>query len=397
MQAYSAFTSEIDDLEKAVEELAAQIAAQGKLAENSCGIVFCDYDFEVAGLAEALRERFAFPVIGNVGPAVFTRGRNAGGGIAMTVLTADDCWFRVGASGDLTGGNASGEVAGCYGRLADSAPDAPKLVMAFTPCNDRIVDDDVVMTLDRVSHGLPVFGGRACDDCSFTFGGVIANGRYLWNAAGILLIGGNVNPVFMVTPPDGVLNGFPRKVTRAEGCKIFEVDGKGFVDYLQEFSGVMELSDDARTNFLQTPFLVTRQLPGDDMVSFMLIMRKFSREENCGNFLSRVCHGDIMQRLVVDPTSIVSSARQAAQKVGFNSSLVSGYRHAVWFCISCCTRYWLSVNDRGAEVRELVANAPEGVKLSGFYSCGEFCPVRGSNSQRLHNVIHNETMAILAL
>ena len=64
MRSIYAYTEEIDDLEKAVAELKAQVEKEGPLLMHSYGIVNCDYEVDTARLAELLKAEFDFPVMG---------------------------------------------------------------------------------------------------------------------------------------------------------------------------------------------------------------------------------------------------------------------------------------------------------------------------------------------
>ena len=97
MRSIYAYTEEIDDLEKAVAELKAQVEKEGPLLMHSYGIVNCDYEVDTARLAELLKAEFDFPVMGCTAISVLNvKQGHTDLCISMMVLTADDCVFQGG-------------------------------------------------------------------------------------------------------------------------------------------------------------------------------------------------------------------------------------------------------------------------------------------------------------
>ena len=390
MRAYSAFTLEIDDLDAAVEELAARIAAGGELAKNSCGIVFCDYDLDGEELAQRLQKRFPFPLIGVTGLGIITKDQSfSDGAIALTVLTADDCDFQTAlAESDSVGG-----IEESYRRLDDGAP--ARVIFAFAGCQSNIVADAMIETFDRLTGGAPVFGGRASDDWSFGRGGVLAAGGFHHDKVAYLRISGNVNPQLVISHGSGEISNFHKKVTKSSGQVVYELDGRGFVDVLHEV-GLGGVNDGMAKEFLGTPFLVSKKTPDGDEFAAMRVLKELDRGANAGVFLADVPEGSEISITLLNHDEVEKTAKSAINRMFARIAQNADNAYSAVFCVSCAARYSLMIPDREAEVRHFGGKLA-GLNMMGFYSHGEFCPVGGRHTGKLYNAAHNETFALMAL
>ena len=391
MRSFTALTEEIDDLETGVEELAAQIAAGGELAKNSCGIVFCDYDLDGEELARCLKKRFPFPVIGVTGAGVITKERSfSDGAIALTVLTADDCCFQP----MLVENDSVGGIEESYRCLPDNGAPA-RVVFAFAAHHSCIDANAMMAAFDRLTGGLPVFGGWASDDWSFEYVGVLADGGFYRDRVVYMRICGNVHPQMVVSRGSGEISNFRKKVTKAEGRVVYELDGRGFVDVLQEV-GLGTFGNEVARNFLGTPFLVAKKTAGGDEFSVMRVLKTLDRETNSGIFLADVPEDSEISITQLNHDEVVNTAQHAIDNLLANIEGNAGGAYSTVFCVTCAARYSLILPDKEAEAR-LFGGKLAGLNMMGFYSFGEFCPVGGRHSGKMYNAAHNETFALMAL
>ena len=107
------FTSEMDDLELAVEELMTQ--AEGfEFKKNSIAIVYGE-DFEYEELFDRLREYWDFDIVGCTAMSMINGvcGYTIDG-ISVMILSADDCTFSTGITNTLTKSNYIDEITDAY-------------------------------------------------------------------------------------------------------------------------------------------------------------------------------------------------------------------------------------------------------------------------------------------
>ena len=84
IKSYTAFTSEIDDIELAVSEILAQLDPEKNCLKNTAGIVTCYYEFATNGIIAELYKKCKFPIIGTTSTAIST---NRGDGqLKMAVI-----------------------------------------------------------------------------------------------------------------------------------------------------------------------------------------------------------------------------------------------------------------------------------------------------------------------
>ena len=89
------YTEEIDDLELAVEELAAQ--AKGfEFQKNSVAILYMDAETEYEELYFMLKDKWNIPFVGMTAMAMLTGKQGyCKSGISIMILTSDNCKFLI--------------------------------------------------------------------------------------------------------------------------------------------------------------------------------------------------------------------------------------------------------------------------------------------------------------
>ena len=164
MRSKVAYTSEIDDLDAAAEELFEQVKGF-ELAQNSMAVLFTEEDTDYPELYRRLAERWDFPVMGCTAMAMLTGAEGyCRGGITVLILTADDCRFSVGITGELDSGSYADEITRLYGELAERQDGEIKLALSYfgMPVDDpELQGGNLLAVLNDAAKGLPVYGGAA--------------------------------------------------------------------------------------------------------------------------------------------------------------------------------------------------------------------------------------------
>jgi hypothetical protein len=253
-----AFTVEIDNPEAAAAEITAQIKDSIVLMKNSVAIVNCHTAFIETGALRAICDALPFPVCGLTtsicggGPVKSARLGSGELFLTLMVLTSDDISFDVALSDDImpnTGG-AENEAA-IAAAFADNKN--PDFVCVFAPTIELISGDDLVNAFNKITPGVPLFGGFAVDDSPRYTENVfsIANGEAFRKKVAFLKFYGDVKPIFYTATISRQKIGSQfAVVTDSKGEEIFTVNNRPVTEYLEAFGlNEMLLEDRIVTNF----------------------------------------------------------------------------------------------------------------------------------------------------
>ncbi len=174
-----------------------------------------------------------------------------------------------------------------------------------------------------------------------------------------------------------------RKVTRAAGNVVFELDGEPALDLYERYLG--ELASDLPGAGLLFPLAVWNEDPSDQVVRTLLGV---DRATGSVTFAGDVEEGAWAQLMQANFDRLVEGAEGAA----LSARLQSHDREVLALAVSCVGRK-LVLGDRvDDEVEASLAVLPPGSTQVGFYSFGELSP-NGVGTCDLHN----QTMTITVL
>jgi hypothetical protein len=243
------YTYELDNPEKAAQEILAQIDIKNNLLKNSVALLFCHTKFIEMGVMEAVCKSLPFDVVGctslffavsgQTGDSVATDGMM----LTVTVLTSDDVEFAVSVSEPLTEANGEEHIQTLYRNTAASLGARPELVFAFPPTQLNLTIDVMSAALDRACGGVPIFGTVALDMVTHIRNPLtIHRGAAYSDRMALLLFKGPVKPRFFSIR-------FPKKsiltqdavITGAEGSRIHTINNMPATSFLKEL-GLMQNS-----------------------------------------------------------------------------------------------------------------------------------------------------------
>jgi hypothetical protein len=377
-------TIETTDLDYAIDELTAQINNKGPLLRNTAALLFCNYEFIQSGLVRELCIRLPFPLLG-CSSQVFAV-QNAGEELMLTlmVLTSDDVEFYAGVSGPLVAGNESA-LETLYRDLTMQETPAvfkPSLMLIFPPFLDEMTGNTVVRVLDEVSGGIPIFGSVAVDiTTSLRSPVTIFNGATYSDRLTMLLMKGPVHPRFFAY----TLPGEPRfrqkfTITRAEGNKIVEIDGRPAVEFLERL-GIINNKEGVEVLYA-FPVVVDHE---DGTPSRVFIISKVGRD---GSLLSEqdVPAGETANIGTISGSLVIASTRQILERVkeiaDSNGLLL----------VSCFSRV-LTLQDPLEEVNLVIKQLRNWSTPFVFFSSGgEVCPVLTGDQGKFDNAFHQFTI-----
>ncbi|MDL2217474.1 FIST C-terminal domain-containing protein [Christensenellaceae bacterium OttesenSCG-928-M15] len=386
IKAYSITTTEIDDVEAALQDILAQ-TKRLPLKKNNVGIVVCHHDFVNGGIVRAASGALPFPLVGittfyQAAPSVMGLFE-----LTITVLSSDDVCFSVAFGEDATGdGDPKNIVFETYERARRVYEKQPSLIMSFLSMNRPTSGDEYLRYIDEISGGVNNFGAVATGDDEagenlFVLCGETAS----FTGFAVLLFIGAVEANFYYGnyKPDKMLE-LTATVTRAEGTKLYELNGQPAVAYLRK-SG-LSLMDSERDKINTIPLLF--KMPGDDA----LIARNFAGFDDDGALLGlaeipeqatlKIGTFSIEDILDVSDDTIKQALRENPQAEAI-------------FMFSCLGRYIILGLDPTLEMEHVVSAVKNDAPYLMSYVGGEICPVVSAGKMR--NCYHNASFIVCTL
>jgi hypothetical protein len=380
----TASTSEIDDLDAAMEELQAQIALAGGLLKHSVGIVACYYEFVETGVVGALCEALPFDVIGCTVLGNAINGQYGLERLSLSILTSDDVRFATSLSETIDKGDVETPIARAYAEARGKLQSEPSFIFAFAPIKTDVSGDNMLRQLDAVGGGVPVFGTLSNDtSLSYEHSMIFRNGEANRDKAALLLMEGRVNPRFFTTAiSEKNIRQHTAIVTEAEGALLKSVDNMPGIEYLASLG--VETNGLAAVTTL--PFLIDY---GDGTKPVAFSMYSFTEEGIfCGGNIpvgARISIADVDYNSVMETAKItVSQALEEVRKNGGEFILA----------IPCFTRGLLISPNIEEEMKMTSEMIGDTLPFMLLYSGGEMCPVYNEQKEII-NRFHNLTYTLV--
>ncbi|MDR2771023.1 MAG: FIST C-terminal domain-containing protein [Clostridiales Family XIII bacterium] len=379
-----ASTSEIDELDAAMNEILSQIDLENGLLAHSVGIVACYYEFVETGVVGALCEALPFDVIGCTVLGSAINGRYGLEQLSLSVLTSDDVHFATAFSEEISKDDVDAPLARAYEEARGKLRAEPSFIFAFAPIMTDVSGDNMLRRLDAVGGGIPVFGTLS-NDTSLTYENsmVFRNGDVARHKAALLLIEGAVNPRFFTTAiSEKNIQQRTAIVTDAEGSLLKRVDNMSGLQYLASLG--VETNGLAAVTTL--PFLIDY---GDGTKPVAFSMYAFTDEGIfCGGNIpvgAKIAIADVDHNSVMETAeSTVSQALADAKKNGGDFILA----------IPCFTRGLVISPNSEEEMRKTSEMIGDALPFMLLYSGGEMCPVY-DEKRNIVNRFHNLTYTLV--
>jgi hypothetical protein len=399
IEAFTACTNEIDDVNLAVSEVLAQMDKR-KLRRNTVGILICYLDFIETGVVRALCEKLPFDVVGanSIGSAVPGNGGFAA--LSLLVLTSDDVFFSAALSRPL-GEHRREFIEAAYQSALEGLPGrnlgpegrpSPNcaLGLTFIPYLWQFAGDEILSVLNDVSGGVPLFGMMAFDYSTFMRAPrVLFNGESYDDRCAIVLLSGNVHPRFTsVSIPKEKITKSASVVTDSDRNILKGVDGVPVFTYLENLG----FAENGNLKWPVPLGLLVDYPDGERTVTLALLAEKTPD----GNIVmgASVPVGSTFRIGFVEHGDVLASVPSVTK-------LIEEERTDVFLFFSCALRNFALGLDNLAEierVREVLGDsASDGAVPYLFaYTGGEVCPHRTEDGRFL-NCYHNMTAIGCAL
>ncbi len=266
--------------------------------------------------------------------------------------------------------------------------DAPDLAGVFVLCDSLNVDgSELVAGLrERLGPNVPISGGLASDGADFKRTMVGANAVPAERMAGALAFYGSA-----FTMSQGCAHGWdhfgpPRRITRAEGNVLFELDGKPALDLYEKYLGVD--AADLPGSALRFPLLVSA--PSDPLKKVIRTVLDVDRAARTLTFASAIEEGWDARLMRGALDRLAEGAAAAAGEVLAGSSPDDEGFAILVSCVGRRIVFGMSAADEPEAVADVLSSR---LRQFGFYSHGE---ISSANAEAFCG-LHNQTMTIVSM
>lgn len=394
MRSCSLYTEEIDDLRLAAQELAEQLDKKMQLAKNTCAIMFCDIETEELQFLENFKKYYDFPVLCVTSVAMLESEIGyVDTGICLLVMTADDCEFSIGLTEEITADNLNSCISEAFSALKRNNGLEEKLVLCYAPVMPYFTGDEIVESFSKITNA-PLFGGMASDGFTINDNRIAFDGISCRNRVGMIIISGNVKPIFQREFSIVNTKDIMHEVTSSYRNEVYELENKNFVDVLSR-TGVNVSEEDVYLSFVGTVFEALVDVGNGEKVSVMRDLSVLNHEKRSGIFLGNVPEGSKMRLCLLNKENISSSVKRSFVDIFNQISVTKNYEYSTFLVSSCAGRFLLLSTEPEAEAKAYEDILPVSISLCGFYSYGEICPTYLASGNRC-NVFHNKTFTLVA-
>ena len=370
----TAYTYELDNPEKAIQDILGQIDIKNGLLKNSVALLFCHAQFIEMGVTEAVCESLPFDVMGCTSMYLALPSRAGEMMLTVTVLTSDDTEFATGMCEPLTAENAEDRIGALYRETVSSLSGTPAMIFAFPPTMLNLTIDIMTAALDRACGGLPVFGTVALD-MHIHIGNpkTIFKGAAYSDRMALLLFKGPVKPrFFFLRFPESSSLAQDAVITNASGPNLISINNRPAASFLKEV-GLIQNDKNKYTHAI--PLVIEGS---DGTNPEVVVVQDIDSNGTliCGRHVSV---GGILNIGAITEDHVLESAKALIQEIKKNES------GAGLFIFSCFLRTMMLGGGAAAEV-ELIQRELSSYPGSYLYlnSGGELCP-RYKKSEKTEN------------
>ena len=374
IKSYTAFTSEIDDVELAVSEILAQLEPEKNCLQSTAAIVSCYHEFATNGIIAELYKKLNFPIIGTTTTAIST---NRGFGqldFSILMITSDDVVFTAACSTSLANGLEAPFSLMYQSALAGHA-ETPKLILSAAPVMFNYAGDNYVDALDKVSGGVPVFGTLAIDNTSdYLDSYVLFNEKVERDIYAVIVASGNIRPKFLYASfsPEYVFSQ-SATITKADRNLLKEIDGFPIIKYMENIG----LAQNGKVSDVlhSIPFILDYAGEG---IPISRVLMAWSEDGYgiCGGLMPE---GTRFSLGTWDKSDVLGTTVRTIKSILLNENI------STLILFSCIARSYSLGTELLAEM-ETVNKTVEGIPYIFGYAGGEICPVRDkANSNSFHN------------
>ena len=379
----TAKTSEVDNVNLAIEQIKSQLGPTSGLLKNTIGIVACHYEFVYSGILKGICQALPFEIVGAISPGQSTADEHGAILLTLIVMTSDDVRFKKTLSPSLE--RDSGKViAQTYSTAAGT--EKPALLLLFAPFLPQNSGDEYVNVLSQVSGGVPCFGTIAVDDTlDFSNCFMLSDGEHYHDRMVMVLVYGDIHPrFFIVHVSKNKMLGKSAMVTKSSGQVLMELNNRPVEEY---FAG-LGLKKATETQYAMTslPFLLDYN-DGTPLVSRIFVMMS---PEKHAVFAGAIPEGSTLHIVASSKDDVLLTAGEVVDDLLGNIQDSSGL--LVYSCIGRCMLFG---SEQFNEMEVVKKRIGTGLPFMMAFSGGEFCPTQVSDEKAINRFHNNAFVACL--
>ncbi|MDT5040560.1 MAG: hypothetical protein QOE51_1545 [Actinoplanes sp.] len=381
-------SSSLDDATAAGAEAARAALAGLAGAPPGLVIVYASIRYDLTELLAVVRGLTGdTPLVGASTSGQFTDGGFLPAGASVSVMILGAGVYRFGTAA-VTGIGTDTVAAGR--ELARQAIDAAN---AATPHSALLVLADgmagdmqgLLTGIYRVTGALvPVVGGAAGDDRTFSGSYVLHDGEALRDAAVAVWIGSD-RPLHVVAAHGWQPQTLPMLITRVDATTVLEIDGRPAIDVYDEAVGKYELTRHQHIEGASERWHSATAFGLIEPDGTQLVRGAFTGEDGLLHTFTPLPEYGAVQLVSADQDDLLDISDQVV-----GDALRGVPDPAVMLMFSCIARTDI-LGDRAAEEAARLHKAAGSVATFGFYTYGEFARTTGVAGY------HNATITAIAL
>lgn len=394
-------TTQFDSPELLVNELLANLKEYDPA--NSIGIFICDSKVDCPNTLSLLQNKVPFPLVGGTALALpFSNQHNDEISASLMVLSKKGLKYSVSVSEPLDQFKAQEQMKTVYEQAKKDLGEAPKLIIPFFPCMPGVITDAFISVLFNLAENVPVFGGVITNDLISTQAAVFANGQCMKNRLALLVMGGDIKPVFAASNVITKMVEYAPVVTKSNGSIVSCVDDISFCDYMKSLG----LSPEDRINGIDAlmqygpiPVQMQRKDKVDDGVPEVRCISFTNIDEGSVAFSGCVPEGTRVSVGILHKEDVDQSAKLCMEQLKDRMQVNSreGYEYSAMFCISCVARYFVLVGGDNTERSLLNEWQSNNHPAIGYYAMCEIGPTFAVTDNQLINRSHSASIVMCAL
>jgi hypothetical protein len=405
---YVVSTSEIDDIEQAVEEITSQLPLND-LKASTLGIIACHYEFTLTGAVEAICEALPFTVVGTITSAQATKGVFGSLELVLTVLSSDTVTFSAALSEPLSVDSDAAIDAAIDATYAQAAAaggmdcdlnatrsnangsDAnttinPDLIFIHAPFMPTNSADDYLARINMISNNTPLFGTLAVDDTAdFKYCYLIYDGKTYNDRMALTLIKGVAPRFYCANVSPNQIIGNSVVVTKSAGQLLIGVNDRPVFDYLNDLGLVKAAKQSYAMSSL--PFMLDYG-DGTPLISRVLVTMI---PDGSVILTGSAPEGTQISISAFDKDEVLSTTALAIDDALLD--VKSKPAPSFMLVYSCISRSMALGVERFIELEQVQSQVGDTLPLMMAYSGGEFCPL-GSKDSVMTNRFHNNTLVV---
>ena len=315
-----------------------------------------------------------------------TSGEISGSGLSINSavlagIVSDDIDFEIVTIPEL---GKDSEAAGR--RLAESLSATPACIHIFS---DGLTGNGCAILRGIAAvfgDSVPVSGGAAGDNGEFRKTCQFGAGRIYTDAVCGIAFHGDFG-VGVGVHSGWAPVGLPKRVTRAIGRVVYELNGEPALDVYERFLGPHARK--LPVIGVEYPLgFVRGRMEANAHESYVLrASMSVNHNDRSITFAGEIPEGAMVNLTCGDKSSILDAAALAARDV---KSAIGGRKPGIIFCYSCMARRIVLGPRTTEEISRIRTEFGPDIPIVGFYSYGEFCPM-GSPPV---NCLHNESLTL---